>query len=115
MVTQSTPEDGDIVVRHETREAERVYVLHIARRSDQMLYRTREGAVAQAIAFAKQHHVRAWIATHDGDHTLLDDFRHAERDDVLHRTLERLRGEFLEMPGLRLTVRQAQRLCGRNP
>lgn len=26
--------------------------------------------------------------------------------------LDRLRGEYLEMPGLRLTVEQAQRLCG---
>ncbi len=30
----------------------------------------------------------------------------------MHKTLERIRGEFLEMPGLRLTVAQAQRLCG---
>jgi hypothetical protein len=30
-------------------------------------------------------------------------------------TLERLRGEFLEMPGLRLTVHQAQKLCGVDP
>jgi hypothetical protein len=30
-------------------------------------------------------------------------------------TLERLRAEFLEMPGLRLTVAQAQRLCGVEP
>jgi hypothetical protein len=29
--------------------------------------------------------------------------------------LERLRAEFLEMPGLRLTVAQAQRLCGIEP
>jgi hypothetical protein len=27
-------------------------------------------------------------------------------------TLQRIRGEYLEMPGLRLTVRQAQRLWG---
>ncbi len=27
-------------------------------------------------------------------------------------TLDRVRAEFLEMPGLRLTVRQVQRLCG---
>ena len=27
-------------------------------------------------------------------------------------TLARIRGEYLEMPGLRLTVAQAQRLCG---
>ena len=28
------------------------------------------------------------------------------------RTVERLRDEFLEMPGLRLTASQIQRLCG---
>jgi len=30
----------------------------------------------------------------------------------MRRTIERLRAEFLEMPGLRLTVAQVQRLCG---
>ena len=30
----------------------------------------------------------------------------------MHRTLERVRAEFLEMPGLRLTARQLARLCG---
>ena len=30
----------------------------------------------------------------------------------MRQTIERLRGEFLEMPGLRLTVTQAQRFCG---
>ena len=33
----------------------------------------------------------------------------------MQRTLQRLRGEFLEMPGLRLTVQQVQRLCGVDP
>ncbi len=33
----------------------------------------------------------------------------------IERTLERLRVEFLEMPGLRLTVNQAQRFCGVDP
>ena len=33
----------------------------------------------------------------------------------MRRTLERLRAEFLEMPGLRLTVKQVQRLCGVEP
>jgi len=27
-------------------------------------------------------------------------------------TIERIRGEYLEMPGLQLTLAQAQRLCG---
>lgn len=30
----------------------------------------------------------------------------------MKQTIERLRGEFLEMPGLRLSVTQTQRLCG---
>ena len=28
------------------------------------------------------------------------------------RVLERLRGEYLEMPGMKLTIEQVQRLCG---
>jgi len=32
-----------------------------------------------------------------------------------HRALERLRSEFLEMPGLRLTAEQAHRFCGVEP
>ncbi len=30
----------------------------------------------------------------------------------MRHTIERLRAEFLEMPGLRLSVAQTQRLCG---
>jgi hypothetical protein len=30
----------------------------------------------------------------------------------MESTLQRLRGEFLEMPGLQLTLRQIQRFCG---
>jgi len=30
----------------------------------------------------------------------------------MQRTLDRLRAEFLEMPGLKLTVEQVHRLCG---
>ena len=30
----------------------------------------------------------------------------------MHHTLDRLRAEFLEMPGLRLTADQVHRLCG---
>jgi hypothetical protein len=29
----------------------------------------------------------------------------------MNRTIERLRAEFIEMPGLRLTAKQVQRLC----
>ena len=30
----------------------------------------------------------------------------------MHSALERIHAEFLEMPGMRLTVEQVQRLCG---
>jgi len=30
----------------------------------------------------------------------------------VHRTIERIRAEFLEMPGMRLTAAQIERLCG---
>ena len=33
----------------------------------------------------------------------------------MKRTIERLRSEFLEMPGLRLTLVQVQRFCGVDP
>jgi hypothetical protein len=33
----------------------------------------------------------------------------------MHRMIERLRAEFLEMPGLRLTPAQVGRLCGVDP
>ena len=39
----------------------------------------------------------------------------ANRSDLRQPTLERLRAEFLEMPDLRVTVEQAQRLCGIEP
>lgn len=35
-----------------------------------------------------------------------------ERDSKMDELLRRIRGEFLEMPGMRLTKRQARRLWG---
>jgi hypothetical protein len=35
-----------------------------------------------------------------------------DRMRTIHDVLARLRGEYLEMPGLRLTAEQVQRLCG---
>jgi hypothetical protein len=32
--------------------------------------------------------------------------------EPVQRTLERIRSEFLEMPGLRLTIEEVERLCG---
>jgi hypothetical protein len=34
---------------------------------------------------------------------------------AMQRTIDRLKAEFLEMPGLHLTAQQVQRLCGLEP
>ena len=76
--TRTTPENGDIVVRAEKREATLVYVLHTAPGADQSLLRTCEEAVAQAVTCAKRQHVRAWLTDEGYDFMLLEDFRVVE-------------------------------------
>ena len=76
-MTRTTPEDGDIGVREETREGTLVYVLGTLG-SDQYVLRSREKAVAQAVRFAKREHVRAWLADEGYDFELLVDFRVVE-------------------------------------
>jgi len=116
MPTRTTPEDGDIVVREEMREDKRVYVLHAAPGPDQYLLRTCDEAVAQALTTAKRRHVRAWFTTDNSyDFVLLGAMQEgtfAVCDGCLQDTIQRLRAEFLEMPGLRLKPNQVQRLCG---
>jgi hypothetical protein len=91
MPTRTTPEDGDIVVRQETRDGTVVYVLHTAPGPDQYLLRTRDEAVAQAVTRAKRHHVRAWLTTDEGyDFVLLEDSQAWNRpDSTLWRQLTR--------------------------
>ncbi|MBZ5560445.1 MAG: hypothetical protein LAO77_24585 [Acidobacteriia bacterium] len=65
---------GDIVVRQETRKQTCIYILRIDPGEDQLCFWTRDEAVAQAVAFAKRQHARAWFA--DRDHlVLLGSFR----------------------------------------
>jgi hypothetical protein len=78
MRARTTPEDGDIVIRKETRERRVVYVLRTAAGADQYLLRTREEAVAQAMTFAKRQGVRAWLSGEKDDVVLLNDFRAVE-------------------------------------
>jgi hypothetical protein len=63
MRQRTTPEDGDIVVRQETRAGTVVYVLHTAPGADQHLLHTHERAVAHALTLAERHGVRAWLTT----------------------------------------------------
>ena len=79
MLTRTTPEDGDIVIRQEKRYGTVVYVVHTAPGPDQYLLRTREAAVAQAVTLATRHHVRAWLTTDESyDFVLLEDFPRVE-------------------------------------
>jgi hypothetical protein len=78
MLARTTPEDGDIVVRQETREGRDVYVLHTAPGADQYLLRTRDEAVGQAVTFAKRQGVRAWLCGETSDFVLLNDSRVVE-------------------------------------
>jgi DNA-binding IclR family transcriptional regulator len=43
---------------------------------------------------------------------LADSFREGMAMIVLHEVVRRLRAEYLEMPGLRLSAAQVERLCG---
>jgi hypothetical protein len=78
MAARSVPEDGDVVVREEKQEPDRVFVLHTAPGPDQFLYHTQEEAVAQAVTFAKRQLVRAWLTDEGYDFLLLEDFRVVE-------------------------------------
>jgi hypothetical protein len=82
MPTHTTPEDGDIVVRQETRDGTVVYVLHTAPGPDEYLLPTCEEAVAQAKTLATRHPGRAWLTTDEGyDFVLLEDFQGWNRAD----------------------------------
>jgi hypothetical protein len=107
--TRTIPEDGDVVVRQERRDGALAYVLHTAPGAHQYLLRTRAEAVAHALAFAEGHRMCAWLMDEAHDSLLLGDFRVATQ---IQDVLIRLRAEFLEMPGLRLTRAQVARLFG---
>ena len=75
---RAIPEDGDIVVREQTRDGKWIHVLHTAGGPDQVLLRTRDEAIAQACGMARMWHVRAWLANGDEDFVLLEDVRVVE-------------------------------------
>jgi hypothetical protein len=74
MPARTTPEDGDIVVRQKSGKPS-VYVLGIPSAPAQFQVRTRDEAVAQALAFAKRQQVRAWFTKGDDEFVLLGTFR----------------------------------------
>lgn len=75
VVIKARPDEDDVVVRQKRGNPSTVYVLHTASAPDQLLYRTREVAVSQALAFAKHVHVAAWFTNDEDDFVLVGTFR----------------------------------------
>ena len=73
MTAPRGPQSGDIIVRQEHRDDGVVYVLHTASRPDQMVVRSRDEAVAQALAIAARQRRRAWFTNDAREFTPLDD------------------------------------------
>jgi hypothetical protein len=76
MGVPEVPEDGDVVVRPAQRnvKAPRYGLRVVPGPEDQVLAKTRDVAIAQAVSFAKNHGVRAWLAN-GHRFILLKDFR----------------------------------------
>jgi hypothetical protein len=72
----------------------------------------RVAAVAQAVALAERHGIRAWLRTGNSESFML---LGSDAIGAVQDVLQRLRAEYLEMPGLQLTAEQVQRLCGIEP
>jgi hypothetical protein len=69
------PDKNDVVIRQKHGNPSTVYVLGTPSSPDQFTLRTRDEAVAQALAYAKRQHLRAWFANGDDDFVLLGTFQ----------------------------------------
>lgn len=69
------PDKDDVVVRQRGDGLSAVFLLGTPVTADQFMVRTRDEAVAQALAYARQHHVRAWFVKGDDDFVLLGRFQ----------------------------------------
>jgi hypothetical protein len=49
MAGASDPQDGDVVIRQDTRNGKRVFVLHTAPGAEQFVFHTRDAAITQAL------------------------------------------------------------------
>jgi hypothetical protein len=114
------PEAGDVVLVR-TNENPPCYTLSTSPEPPQIAYSTYDEALARAVRFARSRSVNVWrsegssLARVAISSSLKDmpmrTSTSTSTDDMLHR----VRGEFFEMPGLRLTDSQAQRLWGLDP
>lgn len=74
MITYMVPAGTDVVVRQKSGDAAPVYLVGTSSSPDQLILRTRDDAVAHALAFAKLEHVRAWFADGGDAFVLLSTF-----------------------------------------
>ena len=93
------PDATDVIVR---RESPATFTIAPHAGAPRLTCRTLGEALLRASAFALEQDVQLWYAS-DGD-TL--------RPMPELAALRRVWAEYVEMPGLRLTPRQVQRLCG---
>jgi hypothetical protein len=71
MPEPSTPKNGDVIVRQAELEGTSIYILSVVPGPGQYFLRTREQAVAQALAFATLTSARAWVVEGDAGLALL--------------------------------------------
>jgi hypothetical protein len=106
----------DVVIRQELADGVERFVFYVGDEVAQFAWSDKEAAVRKAIRFATNFHVSAWLKTGEREYLLLKgrpERRELPDGKALHlMMLNQLRGQFLEMPGLALTVNQAERLCG---
>lgn len=69
------PDNDDVVIRPKRSNPSTVYLLGTPSAPDQIIVRTRDEAISQAVAYARHQHVRAWFATGDEEIVLLGTFR----------------------------------------
>ena len=105
--------DGDIVVREESRGTSSVFIVRVVPGPDQYSLRSRETAISQALAFAVRLRSRVWMVDpSDRQRLLTPDVSRPPGIHTITEMVQRVRGQFLEMPGLQLTARQIEQLCG---
>ena len=71
-----SPDSDDVVVKIKRGNPRTVFVLGTSMTPDQFIVPTRDGAVSEAVAYAKRQRVRAWFSGDDGL-VLLGTFRPA--------------------------------------
>jgi len=104
--TKSDPQCGDVIIARSARQGD-AYTIQIFQHLPQILYPTYELALEKASRWAAANDVGIWL-TEDGS-TFTPPY---SADEHL---LRRVKSEFAEMPGLQLTVNQAERLWHIDP